>query len=102
MSDSYRERAEQCIREAEVAIVPELKPLFLDMAECWSRLAEQSDNIKRLAEGSPHEPTPPKRLPRIEAWPTWVRPAANVIDIVRWRELNPRHPSPLASTKRGW
>jgi hypothetical protein len=80
MSQRYRERAAQCIREAEVAIVPELKSLFLQMAECWSRLAEQSDNITRL--------TPPDKLPRVEAWPLWVRPAANVTvtEIGRWRD----------------
>jgi hypothetical protein len=86
MSDKDRERAEQCICEAQGAIVPELRRLFLDMAECWSRLAQQCDSIERLAEGS-------KMKAPVEPLPTWDRPAANVVDIARWRELHPRKPA---------
>ena len=46
MSVSYRERAEQCIRDAEEAIVPELRRLYLAIAQCWLRLAEHSERIQ--------------------------------------------------------
>jgi hypothetical protein len=52
MSEKYCERAEQCIQDAEEAVVPELRPLFLAIAQCWLRLAQLAEHSGRMQQMS--------------------------------------------------
>ena len=49
-SIEYRRHAEDCLRLAEHAGLPETKSILMMMAGAWHRLAQELENIERPAD----------------------------------------------------
>jgi hypothetical protein len=49
--DPYRQKAEECRRHALVALSPEEKAMWLQVAQEWEKLAEKVDGSPELAAG---------------------------------------------------
>ena len=47
----HGEYADECLRQAEVARSEAERLMFLDMAECWRRIAEREEKIAALEAG---------------------------------------------------
>ena len=45
-ADTYRRRAEDCDAAAARVTDPDVRSVYLDMAECWRQLAEQQEQIR--------------------------------------------------------
>jgi len=58
--DEYLQRAAQCVLIAEETDDPARRVLLLEMAQAWSRLAQQVD----AANGKPDQPEPDKPEPK--------------------------------------